>query len=885
MDNKPSTNDKYTTAVIAFRISNKQNKIYTYTKFTKKILDLYTYLMKGYNYEQSPNDTLIDDRDDSGPIDYFTYARKYKAEIITLLNTIDKVPDVGEGAADVVVGVGATSMGHAGMGEVAVEGADGMGAAGEGAAVEGEVVPVEGEGAVRNKGFFSKYWPFGKSTKKNNPSKTNVGQYKLLTRRLQNWANARAKSRTETLTETLAKKTKTENAKTQRNAAHLEKSEREALIQVEKERLATQKKARAKNKAATAKQEKERQAKETKEAKAERDRVKTEQKAAQKAAQAVAQAVAKTRAAEAHLETALNRGTNLAMKVNAIGEQLGRPRGNNKSYTTANAENAENTENALNALLAEQRQGLNSRPAAPPHSKKAAPPPIAENAYEIAEPSGPLGHPINVEGINSAPHNFAKQGLNLQAANTLPEAVVANRSANVSNLLAPAPRSNEARTHVAENSEYSLDFGAAGAGPEAGIYGTASNPNSNPNFDNENMTPDDLNMTPADLNSILRTQRPSNRAATPPNIIQEIANLVSTPQNFIEQRVAAAKKRHAQAKVAAEIIEEQQSGDFTWFHFTEWPDHGVPEPPATTFNNFVILLYNSITIDPTPTFIHCSAGVGRTGTLYVILKLLFDNKDKIMPCSTGAKLKYKKEDEMESTCADPPQSVQGTITTNMIDDEILKAREDRCSFMVQTYEQYYFIYIYFGHFNKVPPPLLLLPPPPKDPQFESLKALAKKIITKLGETKLTDEEKNLSRYKDPGILPYRNSMAKLATIPTNPTNPTNYINANYLEPFNVNDNNNCIVIAGQCPQENGLLDLYRMISANNIQRIINVTGWVEKGISKCYEYLPLDDNESMNITSANSPIKFKITKEEETPASETENCGCDRSTYSYQQLP
>ncbi|MBN3289777.1 PTPRJ phosphatase, partial [Polypterus senegalus] len=55
------------------------------------------------------------------------------------------------------------------------------------------------------------------------------------------------------------------------------------------------------------------------------------------------------------------------------------------------------------------------------------------------------------------------------------------------------------------------------------------------------------------------------------------------------------------------------------FHFTAWPDHGVPE------NTDLLIRFRNLVrehIDQSqrnsPTVVHCSAGVGRTGTLIAL---------------------------------------------------------------------------------------------------------------------------------------------------------------------------------------------------------------------------------------------------------------------------
>ncbi|XP_046568156.1 receptor-type tyrosine-protein phosphatase T-like [Haliotis rubra] len=59
------------------------------------------------------------------------------------------------------------------------------------------------------------------------------------------------------------------------------------------------------------------------------------------------------------------------------------------------------------------------------------------------------------------------------------------------------------------------------------------------------------------------------------------------------------------------------------FHFTSWPDHGVPSAPALV--NFWRLVKQADT-EGRPLVVHCSAGVGRTGT-YIALDHLMDEAD------------------------------------------------------------------------------------------------------------------------------------------------------------------------------------------------------------------------------------------------------------------
>ncbi|XP_054865436.1 receptor-type tyrosine-protein phosphatase beta-like isoform X3 [Amphiprion ocellaris] len=66
------------------------------------------------------------------------------------------------------------------------------------------------------------------------------------------------------------------------------------------------------------------------------------------------------------------------------------------------------------------------------------------------------------------------------------------------------------------------------------------------------------------------------------------------------------------------------------FHYTVWPDHGVPETTQSLIQ-FVRTVRDYVNRSPGsgPTVVHCSAGVGRTGTFIVLDRVLqqLDSKD------------------------------------------------------------------------------------------------------------------------------------------------------------------------------------------------------------------------------------------------------------------
>eukprot|EP00105_Crassostrea_gigas_P000907 XP_011412871.1 PREDICTED: receptor-type tyrosine-protein phosphatase C-like [Crassostrea gigas] len=96
----------------------------------------------------------------------------------------------------------------------------------------------------------------------------------------------------------------------------------------------------------------------------------------------------------------------------------------------------------------------------------------------------------------------------------------------------------------------------------------------------------------------------------------------------------------------------------THYHYTSWPDHGVPDPLC------LLLFHNHVTrtkniSDRDPTIVHCSAGVGRTGT-YIAVDAMY-------------------------------QEIQMNIKINIA--EFVKNMREKRMNMVQTYKQYKTVYL------------------------------------------------------------------------------------------------------------------------------------------------------------------------------------------------
>ncbi|ESO89817.1 hypothetical protein LOTGIDRAFT_218669 [Lottia gigantea] len=84
-------------------------------------------------------------------------------------------------------------------------------------------------------------------------------------------------------------------------------------------------------------------------------------------------------------------------------------------------------------------------------------------------------------------------------------------------------------------------------------------------------------------------------------------------------------------------LEDMETGDkreILHFHYTTWPDFGVPSSP-TAFLNFLMSVRETgcLETDYGPAFIHCSAGIGRSGTFCLVDSCLVQiERERNMKC-------------------------------------------------------------------------------------------------------------------------------------------------------------------------------------------------------------------------------------------------------------